>query len=214
MCGKELGKSAPVNFYNRFKVHLKTELNIDVDSDFTCKWKIIEKCLYKALSKEQNTTWLANFYNTGYEAFHSKPFELLINDVDTFVDTTLGTSTASFTDSKGRVLSNYLYSIRHKYELIFNIARHLNNDFKIVKTYIMQEITKMSDELEKVVDIGDFQTNIAIILESKGVLSQFKNEDIPAPKKNVAVNEVKVKNDKKKETVEEPKEALEKFNKE
>ena len=77
----------------------------------------------------------------------------------------------------------------------------------------MQEITKMSDELEKVVDIGDFQTNIAIILESKGVLSQFKNEDIPAPKKNVAVNEVKVKNDKKKETVEEPKEALDKFNK-
>ena len=62
----------------------------------------------------------------------------------------------------------------------------------------MQEITKMSDELDKVVDIGDFQTNIAIILESKGVLSQFKNEDIPAPKKNVAVNEVKVKNDKKK----------------
>ena len=50
---KELGKSAPVNFYNRFKMHLKTELNIDVDSDYTCKWNIIEKCLYKALSKEQ-----------------------------------------------------------------------------------------------------------------------------------------------------------------
>ena len=74
-------------------------------------------------------------------------------------------------------------------------------------------ITKMSDKLEEVVDIGDFQVNIAIILESKGVLSQFKNEDIPAPKKSVAVNEVKVKNDKKKEPTNESKEALEQLNK-
>ena len=71
----------------------------------------------------------------------------------------------------------------------------------------------MSDKLEEVVDIGDFQVNIAIILESKGVLSQFKNEDIPAPKKSVAVNEVKVKNDKKKEQTNESKEALDQLNK-
>ena len=154
---------------------LKAELGIDVDNDYTCKWSIIEKCLYKALSKEQNTTRLVNFYNTGYEAFHSKPFELLINDVDTFVDTTLGTSTASFTDAKGRVLSNYTYSIKKKYELIFNIAQNLSNDFKIVQTYVQREITKMNDKLEDIVNISDFQTNIAVILESKGVLSQFKN---------------------------------------
>merc|ERR1712237_73682 len=86
---KELSKSAPVNFYNRYKMYLKAELGVDVDNDFTGKWSIIEKCLYKALSKEQNTTRLVNFYNTGHEAFHSKPFELLINDLDTFVDTTL-----------------------------------------------------------------------------------------------------------------------------
>ena len=61
------------------------------------------------------------------------------------------------------------------------------------------------------VDINDFQKNIAIVLESKGVLSQFKNEDIPAPKKNVAVNEVKVKNDNKRETVEETKELVDQF---
>ena len=55
----------------------------------------------------------------------------------------------------------------------------------------------MNDKLEDVVDIDDFQKNIAVILESKGVLSQFKNDVVPAPKKSVAVNGVKVKNDKK-----------------
>ena len=130
---REMGKSAPVNFFSRFKMHLKNEINTDVDADFTCKWHIIEKCLYKAMSKEQNTLRLANFYDKDYETFHSKPFDLLINEVDIFVDTTLGTSSTVHTDAKGRVLSNYLYSIRTKYRLIFNIARHLNNDFKIIK---------------------------------------------------------------------------------
>ena len=116
------------------------------------------------MSKEQNTLRLANFYDKNYQNFHSKPFELLINEVDIFVDTTLGTSTTVFTDTKGWVLSNYLYSNRTKYRLIFNIARHLNNDFKIIKEYIMQETTKMSDEIESVVDITDFQKNIAIVL--------------------------------------------------
>ena len=163
------------------------------------------------MSKEQNTLRLANFYNTDYQNFHSKPFELLINEVDIFVNTTLGTSTTVITDSKGRILSSYLYSILTKYRLIFEIARHLNNDFKIIKEYIMQACTKINDELESVVNINDFQKNIAIVLESKGVLSQFKNENIPAPKKNVAVNEVKVKNDNKRETVEETKELVDQF---
>ena len=102
-----------------------------------------------------------------YEAFHSKPFELLINKVDIFVDTTLGTSSTVHTDKKGRVLCNYLYSIRHKYRLIFNIARHLNNDFKIIKEYIMQESTKMHDEITKVVDITDFQKMLPKSLNPK-----------------------------------------------
>ena len=62
----------------------------------------------------------------------------------------------------------------------------------------MQESTKMHDEVTEVVDITDFQTNVAKVIETKGVLSQFKNEDIPAPKKNMAVHEVKVKTDNKK----------------
>ena len=39
----ELGKSSPVNFFNRFKMHLSQELNIDIEADFSCKWSIIEQ---------------------------------------------------------------------------------------------------------------------------------------------------------------------------
>ena len=91
-------------------------------------------------------------------------------------------------DSKNRTLCNYLYSIKWKYKLIFNIARHLGADFKIIRDYIQKEITKMHDENKELVDIGDFQKNLC-----KGVLSQFKNENVPAPHKNLAVQEAKVK---------------------
>jgi hypothetical protein len=103
---REMGKSAPVNFFSRFNMHLYEEINTDVEADFTCKWYIIEQSLYKAMSKEQNTLRLANFYDKDYEQFHSKPLELLINEVDIFVDTTLGKSLTLHTDTKGRVLSN------------------------------------------------------------------------------------------------------------
>ena len=133
------------------------------------------------MSKEQNTLRLANFYDKDYEQFHSMPLELLINQVDTSVDNTLGKSVSVHVDTKGRTLCNYLYSIRTKYRLIFTIARHLNNDFKIIKEFIMQEITKMHDDITAVVDITDFQKNLSTVFETKGVLSQFKNENIPAP---------------------------------
>ena len=47
----------------------------------------------------------------------------------------------------------------------------------------------MHDDITAVVDIADFQKNLSTIFETKGVLSQFKNENIPAPKKSMAVHE-------------------------
>merc|ERR1711984_35524 len=70
----------------------------------------------------------------------------------------------------------------------------------------MQESTKMHDEITAVVDITDFQKNVSTVLESKGILSQFKNENVPAPKKSMAVHEAKVKTDNKKEKLEDSKE--------
>ena len=115
------------------------------------------------------------------------------------MDSALGKSTAVTVDSKNRTLCNYIYSIKWKYKLIFNIARHLGADFKIISDYIRKEITKMHDENKELVDIGDFQKNLCTAFETKGVLSQFKNENVPAPHKNLAVQEAKVKTDKKRE---------------
>merc|ERR1712173_11624 len=72
--------------------------------------------------------------------------------------------------------------------------------------YIMQQCTKMHDREIEWMDISAFQEHLAIIFETKGVLLQFKNDNIPAQKKQtVSVNEAKIKNDKnsKFETVEE-----------
>ena len=100
------------------------------------------------------------------------PLELVINSVDQSVDTTLGKSLTVYKDAKDRILSNYFYSIKTKYELIFEVARHLNNDFKIIREYIMQECTNMHDDITKVIDIADFQKHLTTIFETKGVLSQ------------------------------------------
>ena len=125
------------------------------------------------------------------------PMELLINKVDISVDSTLGKSTTVTIDSKKRTVCNYVYSIKWKYKLIFNIARHLGADFKIIRDYIQKEITTMHDENNELLDIEDFQKKLCTAFETKGVLSQFKNENVPAPHKNLAVQEAKVKTDKK-----------------
>ena len=205
----ELSKGVPTNFFSRFKMHLNEALEgLDIDTDFTCKWSMIEQSLYKAISKEQNTIRLANFYEKDYSQFHSMPMEIVINQVDTYVDNVLGKSTTVFVDKKGRTLCNYLYSIRWKYKLVFEIARHLSDDFKLIKEHIMRECTNMHDNLESVIDISEFQKNIKGVFETKGVMTQFTNENIPMPKKSMAVHEAKVKNDNKKEKVEDTKELL------
>ena len=55
----------------------------------------------------------------------------------------------------------------------------------------------MHDDIKKLIDIQDFQKKIIEAFEAKGLLSSFKNDIIPAPKKNMSVNEAKVKIDKK-----------------
>ena len=75
--------------------------------------------------------------------------------------------------------------------------KHLNGDFKQIKDYILQLIANMHDDIKKLIDIQDFQKKIAEAFEAKGLLSYYKNDIIPAPKKSMSVNEAKVKIDKK-----------------
>merc|ERR1712030_282182 len=75
--------------------------------------------------------------------------------------------------------------------------------------------TFMHDKQIELMDIAVFQEHLATIFETKVVLLQFKNDDIPATKKpNVSVNETKIKKDKndKYEVVEETPELKKSFN--
>ena len=87
----DLDKSAPKPFFVRFKMHhnelLKDE---DINEDFTCNWSDIETALYKAISKEQNIVRLSNFFDKDYDQFHSQPLELIIDQVETHVNSVLG----------------------------------------------------------------------------------------------------------------------------
>ena len=132
-----------------------------------------------------------------------------------YIDNTLGKSTAVTVDKKHRSICDFVYNIRKKYDLIFEVARHLSNDFKLIREYIIQQCTKMHDKEIEWMDIADFQDHLATIFENKGVLIQFKNDDIPATKKpNVAVNETKIKKGKndKYEIVEETPELKKAYN--
>ena len=199
----ELKKRCTIPYFNRFMMYLARSVDRELESDFTCKWSVIEDCLYRAMSEEQNVQRLALFYDEDYKQYHSLPMELLINKVEVNVDSKLGRSTVTFTDKKNRVISNYGFSIRWKYKIIFNIARHLGADFKIISDHIMKVCQKMHDEPKETVDIGDFQKALCVTFENKGVISQFKTENIPAPQKTLAVNETKVKPEKKKGVTEE-----------
>ena len=75
--------------------------------------------------------------------------------------------------------------------------KHLSGDFKQMKEYILQLIANMHDDIKKLVDIQDFQKKIVEAFEAKGLVSSYKNDIILAPKKNMSVNEAKVKTDKK-----------------
>merc|ERR1712030_245686 len=197
---KELGKATPTPFFSRFKMFLRRALDgEDLEEDFSCKWFNLENSLYKAISPEQDTTRYAQFLEKDYTQFHSLPMEIIINSVDAHVDGALGKKMKVIKDSKLRTLSSYTYSIMKKHDLIFDIARHLGDDFRIIRQYISEKCTTMHDETEKVLDINELQEDFKTVFESKGVLTQYTSENIPAPKKgSMGVNETKVKNEEKK----------------
>ena len=155
----ELGKATPAKFFSRFEMFLRMALDGEnIQEDFSCKWFVLESSLYKAITKEQNTTRYAQFLEKDYTQFHSLPMEIIINSVDAHVDGALGKKMKVIKDSKQRTLSSYTYSIMKKHDLIFDIARHLGDDFRIIRQYISEKCTTMHDETEKVLDIGELHS--------------------------------------------------------
>ena len=48
---------------------------------------------------------------------------------------------------------------------------------------------------KKLIDIAAFQVKLVEAFDSKGILSSYRNDIIPAPKKSLTVNETKIKKD-------------------
>ena len=112
----ELARACSKTYFARFKMHLNEALtDADIDEDFNCKWKDIESALDKAIGREKNIARLFNFSNKSSSEFHSQPLELIIDQVDNHVNMVLRRSTTIHTDTKGRVLSDFTYTIKTKY---------------------------------------------------------------------------------------------------
>ena len=126
----ELKKSSSNTYFERFKMYLKQLIGSteDVDGSFSCKWSDILSALTSAINKEQNIVQLGNFLEKDYESFHSLPLEIIIGNVDKWVDSVQGTSIAVSKDPEGRTISEFTFCIFWKYKIIYNIANHLPGD--------------------------------------------------------------------------------------
>ena len=196
----ELKKATSTTYFPRFLMKLRAELGgIPIDHSFMAKWSQIEAALYYAVGKEQNVNRMSSFYAKDHSNFDSKPMELIIFEVDTHVDKTLGRSEKTFTDKKGRIQSMITYRLMTKYSIIFQIAENLPTEVKLMKDYICQATSNILSDIEKLVDVSDFQDSLTEEFTKKGNLSDYKNYPIPSCKKRLTVNETNVKDEKKDE---------------
>ena len=108
------------------------------------------------------------------------------------MNSVLGKHTTAYTDSKNRVLCDYTFTLKMKYLLIFDIIRLLGGEFKQMKEYIQQVTGDMFADVKTLINIGDFQKKLVKSYDTKGILTTFKNEKIPSPKKNVSDNKAEV----------------------
>ena len=194
----ELKKSCNITYFERFKMYLMQLIGSteNIDGNFSCKWTEIKSALTSAINKEQNVVRLGNFLEKDYESFHSLPLELLIGNVSKWVDSVQGTSSTYSKDSKGRMISEFTFCIFWKYKIIYNIANHLPGDMRQLKEVITQKITKMFDEKSTVVDIPEFQTFLITEFKKKSILTSYKCDNVPSPKKGMTVNETTIEKGK------------------
>ena len=190
----ELKKSCNNTYFERFKMHLTQLIGSteDIDSNFSCKWSEFSTALTNAINTDQNVVRLSNFLSKNYESFHSLPLELLIGNVDKWVDSVQGTSTLVTTDPEGRTISEYTWNTLWKYAIIFNIAEHLPGDMRQLKEVITKKITEIIDTKSTLIDIPAFQKFLITEFEKKSILTTYRSENVPAPKKGISVNETSV----------------------
>ena len=194
----ELKKSCNNTYFERFKMYLKQLIGAteDVDSNFSCKWSDFLSALTSAINTDQNVVRLGNFLSKNYESFHSLPLEILIGNVDKWVDSVQGTSNLVSKDPEGRTISEYTWNTLWKYSIIFNIADHLPGDMRQLKEVITKKISDMFETKSTLIDIPKFQKFLIEEFEKKSILTSYRSDNIPIPKKGISVNETAIEKGK------------------
>ena len=155
----------------------------------------------QAIGKENEVKRIYEFNKIKSSDFHSKPLEIIVADIDSKIDESLGRSTDCYTDEFGRTISQYSFSTYYKYSLILGVVENLSGEFSQLKEYIESKITKMFNDCKTLVDLITFQKAIADELSSKNGIKIFRTKDVPNP--NITkpnINEAEVKKKNKKET--------------
>ena len=163
----ELEKVCEKNYYERVKFSLRSIINQDVSNAFECTWQSLEDAIIQAIGKENEVKRIYEFNKIKPSDFHSKPLEIIVADIDSNIDESLGRSTEFHKDENGRMISLYSYSTYYKYNLILGVVEKLDGKFSQLKEYIEQKVTEMFNDCKKLVDLSTFQKAILDELSSK-----------------------------------------------
>ena len=126
----ELEKVCDRNYFDRFKFVLRSIINREVNNEFECAWQNLEDAMIQAIGKENEVKRIYEFNKIKSSDFHSKPLEIIIADIASKIDESLGRSTESHTDELGRVASLYSYSTYYKYNLILGVVEKLDGELQ------------------------------------------------------------------------------------
>ena len=100
-------------YYDRFKFVLRSIINQEVNNAFECAWQNLEDAMIQAIGKENEVKRIYEFNKIKSSDFHSKPLEIVIANIDSKIDESLGRSTEFHADESGRMISLYSLSLIH-----------------------------------------------------------------------------------------------------
>merc|ERR1712030_59808 len=89
----EMEKICEENYFDRFKFVLRSIINQEVNNEFECTWQSLEDAMIEAIGKENEVKRIYEFNKIKSYDFHSKPLEIIVTDIDSKIDESLGRST-------------------------------------------------------------------------------------------------------------------------
>jgi hypothetical protein len=130
----EMEKVCEENYFDRFKFVLRSIINQEVNNEFECTCQSLEDAMIEAIGKENEVKRIYEFNKIKSSDFHSKPLEIIVTDIDSKIDESLGRSTEYHRDELGRVYSLYSYSTYYKYSL--NSVQKMESKYSELKMFL------------------------------------------------------------------------------